>query len=91
MPLPFIVIALGKVVGAAGTLLGGYLVYRDYQISQDMADSVSQMEYYVGLINGMMGPEEFIAGAWPSLLAIFLILVAGYIIATPQRRKEGRT
>ncbi|MFT0899766.1 hypothetical protein [Candidatus Methanoprimaticola sp. MG2] len=81
---------LPLVVGALSAIGSVVYLYLDWNTSQDIADSVSQMEYYVNLLNGQMSLTEFIEGAWPSMVVIGLILLAGYIIATPQR-KGGRT
>lgn len=82
---------LPLVVGALSAIGSVVYLYLDWNTSQDIADSISQMEYYVNLLNGQMSLTEFIEGAWPSMVVIGLILLAGYIIATPQRKKEDRT
>ena len=75
------------VVSAIGSAL--YL-WLDYETSKDIAESTSQMESYIDLLNGVMGIDEFLANAWPSLLLFGGILLVGYLIATPQRRKVRR-
>lgn len=82
---------LPLLIGAISAIGSAVYLYLDWNTSQDIADSVSQMEYYVNLLNGQMSLTEFVDGAWPSMVLIGLILLAGFVIATPQRRKEGRT
>ena len=47
---------------------------------------MTQMDAYIAMLNNQMTLEEFIQEAWPSMLLIMGILLAGYIIATPTRR-----
>lgn len=67
-----------------------FYLWADWNTSKDIEDSVSQMEYYIDLLSQQMTIEEFLAGAWPSLVAIGLVLLIAFVIATPQRRKEAR-
>ncbi len=83
MPLPLIFGAISAIGSAA------YL-WLDWRTSKDIESSVSQMEAYIELLSGQMGLEEFLMSAWPSLLLIGLILIGGYIISTPQKRRESR-
>lgn len=76
------------IMGAVSAIGSAFYLWADWRTSQDIAESTSQMQHYIDLINGVMGPEEFVAEAWPSFVMIFLILVAGYIIATPGRRRR---
>lgn len=75
------------VVSAIGSAL--YL-WLDYETSKDIAESTSQMESYIDLLSGVMGIDEFLANAWPSLLLFGAIFVVGYLIATPQKKKVRR-
>ena len=74
-------------VSAVGSAI--YL-WADWKTSEEIGDSVSQMEQYIGLLSGRMGIEEFFQNAWPSFCIIGFVLLAALIIATPQRRKERR-
>ena len=47
---------------------------------------MTQMEAYIAMLENRMTLDEFIGEVWPSLLFIFGILLAGYIVATPKRR-----
>lgn len=80
MPLPII-------LGAVSAIGSAVYLYLDWQTSKDIDDSVSQMEYYVELLSGQMSLADFLSEAWPSLIAIGLILLGGYIVATPNKRK----
>ena len=75
------------VVSAIGSAL--YL-WLDYETSKDIAESTSQMESYIDLLNGVMSIDEFLANAWPSLLLFAGILIVGYLVATPQKKKVRR-
>lgn len=78
------------IFGAVSAIGSAFYLWSDWKTSQDIEDSVSQMEYYVQLLSNQMSLSEFLEAAWPSLLVIGLIMVAGYVIATPKRRKEVR-
>lgn len=75
------------VISAVGSAL--YL-WLDYETSKDIAESTSQMESYIELMNGVMGIDEFLATAWPSLVLFAFIFIVGYLISTPQKRKIRR-
>ncbi len=76
------------IFGAISAIGSGFYLWSDWKTSQDMADSVSQMEQYIELLSGRMGIVEFLENAWPSLCVIGVVLLAAFIIATPRRRKE---
>lgn len=65
-----------------------FYLWADWKTSQDIDDSVAQMEQYIELLSGRMGVMEFLENAWPSLLVIGLVLLTAFVIATPQRRRE---
>jgi ABC-type spermidine/putrescine transport system permease subunit I len=73
-------------LSAIGTAIGGIFTLVDLQNAQSMEDSMTQMDAYIAMLNNQMTLEEFIQEAWPSMLLIMGILLAGYIIATPKRR-----
>lgn len=75
------------ILGIVSAIGSGYYLWQDHETSKDIEDSVSQMEAYIELLAGRMSLSEFIDAAWPSLLIIAFILLVGYIIATPQRRR----
>lgn len=74
------------ILSAAGVGLGGLFTFLDWRNAQSMEESTSQMEAYLAMLDNQMTIEEFIQEAWPSMLLILGILLAGYIIATPKRR-----
>lgn len=78
------------IFGAVSAIGSAFYLWSDWRTSQDMAESVSQMEYYIQLLSNQITLQQFLEAAWPSLLAIGAIMIAGYIIATPKRRKEAR-
>lgn len=78
------------IFGAISALGSAFYLWADWKTSEDIEDSVSQMEQYIELLSGRMGIEEFLQNAWPSLLFIGAVLLVAFIVATPQRRKEAR-
>ena len=74
-------------ISAAGS---AFYLWADWQTSKDIDDSVSQMQQYIDLLSGQMGIQEFLENAWPSLCMIVIVLLAAFIIATPQRKRERR-
>ncbi|MBR6214435.1 MAG: hypothetical protein IKQ67_07340 [Candidatus Methanomethylophilaceae archaeon] len=74
------------ILSAIGTAIGGIFTFVDLQNAQSMEDSMTQMEAYMAMLENRMTLDEFIGEVWPSLLLIFGIILAGYIVATPKRR-----
>ena len=74
------------ILSAIGTAIGGLFTIVDIQNAESMEDSMTQMEAYIAMLENRMTFDEFIGEAWPSMLLIFGILLAGYIVATPKRR-----
>lgn len=77
---------LPLIFGAVSAIGSAAYLYFDWRTSQDIDSSVSQMESYIELLNGQMTLPEFLDAAWPSLVLIAVILIGGYIVATPQRK-----
>ena len=75
------------IISILGTAVGGLFTAIDLANANSMENSISQMEAYVALLESRMTVTEFLEEAWPSMLLIFGILLAGYIIATPKRRR----
>lgn len=78
------------IFGAISAIGSAFYLWADWKTSQDIDDSVAQMEYYLQLLSQQMTIEEFLQAAWPSLVAIGIVLLAAFVIATPQRKKEVR-
>ena len=76
------------IFAAVSAVGSAFYLWADWKTSEEIGDSVSQMEQYIELLSGQMGIEEFLENAWPSLCIIGLVLLTAFIIATPQRRKE---
>lgn len=80
MPIPLI-------IGAISAIGSAVYLYLDWKNAESMEDSVSQMEQLVELLNGQMTFSEFLTDGWPFLIAIGLIIMGGYIVATPNKLK----
>lgn len=76
------------IFGAVSALGSAFYLWADWKTSEDIGESVSQMEQYIELLSGRMGIQEFLENAWPSLCIIGFVLLTAFVIATPQRRKE---
>ncbi len=74
------------ILSAVGTAIGGLFTVIDLNNARSMEDSMTQMDAYMAMLENRMTLDEFFAEAWPSILLIAGILLAGYIIATPRRR-----
>ena len=86
MVLQFLPVIL-KVGSVVGTALGVWILGKEIQVSEDMDQSVSEFEALVELLQGQMTFSEFLQAGWPVLLLIGVILICGYIIATPNKRR----
>ena len=80
MPIPLI-------LGAISAIGSAIYLYLDWQTSESIEGSVSQMEYLMSLLDGQLTITEFLSEGWPFLLAVGLILIGGYVVATPRKRR----
>ena len=74
------------ILSAIGTAVGGIFTLIDIHNASSMEDSMTQIDAYMAMLSNQMTLEEFLQEAWPSMMLIAGILLAGYIIATPKRR-----
>lgn len=80
---------LPLIFGVVSAIGSAAYLYLDWRTSQDIDESVSQMEAYIKILNGQMGLSEFVSEAWPSLVLFGIILLGGYIVATPKKRRSS--
>ena len=76
-------------IEAAFIGVGGAFSIVDWFNADRMAESTSQYQAYLDLIANQTTFYDFIGQAWPSLIFVAGVLLIGFTIATPKRKKGG--
>jgi len=73
------------IIGIVGIAITAWDIYSDYATSQDIANSVSQLESFFYAIQGEMSFSEFLSSCWMILVLGFFIFWFGLAIAFPKK------